>query len=198
MELPQPETQGGFPLNECLSRRRSVRDYCDEPVPLGCCSQLLWAAQGVTGIGGLRAAPSAGAIYPLRTYVIASNVEGLAQGLYHYEPDLHSLKLLSRGDKRRKLAAVCFGQECVEWSAMAVLLTADYRRIVREMGERGRFLAHVEAGHVGQNFLLQAVTLGLGAIGIARFEPDVLREMLQLPAIEEPLYLLLTGHREMV
>ena len=198
MELPSPTTQGGLPLHESLSRRRTVRDYCDKPVPLDCCSQLLWAAQGVTGIGGLRASPSAGAIYPLRTYVIASTVDGLAAGLYQYEPDLHALKLLSRGDKRRKLADACFGQECVEGCAMAVLLAADYRRIVREMGERGRFLAHVEAGHVGQNFLLEATSLGLGAIGIARFEPDVLREVLHLPGIEDPLYLLLAGYRETV
>ncbi|MGB9718438.1 MAG: hypothetical protein ACPL4E_08380 [Thermoproteota archaeon] len=42
-------------------------------------SQLLWAAQGITGPQGLRTAPSAGALYPLKVYLVVGSVKGLAQ-----------------------------------------------------------------------------------------------------------------------
>ncbi len=180
-------------LDELLSTRRSVRDYTEGPLTLAEVSSLLWAAQGVSGLGGLRTAPSAGAIYPLRTYLLAANVERLTAGLYSYNPDSHGLRLESRGERRKRLAVAALGQECVENCAVAVILTADYRRIVRELGERGRYLAHVEAGHAGQNFLLKATALGLGAIGLGRFEPDIVRELLKLPDAEEVLYVLLAG-----
>lgn len=157
------------------------------------CSQLLWALQGVTGLGGLRTAPSAGATYPLRVYLISAHVEQLAAGIYSYNPDLHEARLLSKGDKRRKLYAATLGQECTRECALAVLLTADYWRIGRDFGERGTQLAHMEAGHAGQNFLLQATALQLGVIGLGNFDGSILREALPLPAAEDPIYLLLAG-----
>lgn len=193
IDLPARDAAGRMTLEACLAKRRSVREYSGEALRLEEAGQLLWAAQGVTGLGGLRASPSAGAIYPLETYVLAGNVEGVPAGLYRYDADLHALQALWRGDKRKKLAAAALGQECVEQAAMVVVLATDYRRIVRELGERGRYLAHVEAGHVGQNFLLEAAARGLGAIGLGRFEPDIVASLLKLGEDEEPLYLLLAG-----
>lgn len=193
--MPPPETKGKIPIETCLSKRRSVRDYASAPVSLKELGQLLWAMQGVSGLGGLRTCPSAGAVYPLRTYVLAGSVEDAPAGLYEYDADQHAIAALWRGDKRRQLAAAAFGQECVEQAAVAAVLASDYRRIVRELGERGRYLTHVEAGHAGQNWLLEATALGLGAIGMGRFEPDIVAELLSLPGAEEPLYLLLAGRR---
>lgn len=192
--LPPHDTQGAGTLEATLNRRRSVRDYTSEPLTLAHLGQLLWALQGVTGLGGLRAAPSAGAIYPLRTYVHAANVAGVPAGLYRYDADLNMIHALWHGDRRGKLAAAAFGQECVEQAPVTAILASDYLRITRELGDRGRYLTHVEAGHAGQNWLLQATTLGLGAIGLGRFEPDIVAELLGLPGKEEPLYLLLAGH----
>lgn len=192
IKLPAPERTAAT-LDVTLAARRSVRDYAEEPLTLAEVSSLLWAAQGVTGLGGLRTAPSAGAIHPLRIYVLVANVEGLAAGLYSYHPDLHGLRLEWRGERRKRLAVAAMGQECVENCSLVVVLTADYWRVVRELGERGRYLAHVEAGHAGQNFLLKATALGLGSIGLGRFEPDMVRDLLKLPDAEEVLYLLLAG-----
>lgn len=193
--LPPPETAGDVPVETCLATRRSVRDYAAAPVNLKELGQLLWAMQGVSGLGGLRTCPSAGAVYPLRTYVLAGRVDGAPAGLYEYDADQHAIAALWRGDKRRQLSAAAFGQDCVEQAAVAAVLTSDYRRIVRELGERGRYLTHVEAGHAGQNWLLEATALGLGAIGLGRFEPDIVAELLRLPGEEEPLYLLLAGRK---
>ena len=53
---------------------------------------------------------------------------------------------------------------------------------------------HLEAGHAAQNTLLQAVSLGLGAVPIGAFEDIRVQEVLGLPADHEPLYLIPIGH----
>lgn len=192
--LPPCEGASSLPLETCLRQRRSTHDFTPQPLTLAQLSQLLWAAQGVSGLGGLRTCPSAGAIYPLRTYVLAGAVRTAPAGLYLYDPDQHALAALWRGDKRKALAAAALGQECVEQAPLIVVLASDYRRITKELGVRARYVTHLEAGHAGQNFLLQATALGLGAIGVGRFDPDIVNSLLGLPEDEEPLYLLLAGY----
>jgi SagB-type dehydrogenase family enzyme len=192
--LPPHETSGAMPLETCLNLRRSVREYSSAPLRLAQLGQLLWAIQGVSGLGGLRTCPSAGAIYPLRTYVHVCRVEGVKAGLYRYDADMNAIEALWHGDRRKALAGAALGQDCVEQAAALVILASDYRRVTRELGDRGRYVTHVEAGHAGQNFLLQAAALGLGSIGLGRFEPDITASILELPEDEEPLYLLLAGH----
>ncbi|HEX2951922.1 MAG TPA: nitroreductase family protein, partial [Armatimonadota bacterium] len=54
-------------VEQAMRQRRSVRSYANEPLTLQQVSQLLWAAQGITEpTKGLRTAPSAMAMYPLR------------------------------------------------------------------------------------------------------------------------------------
>ena len=65
ISLAAPRTQGDLSLEAAIAGRRSVRDFSDQPLTLDQLSQLLWAAQGGTDPRGFRAAPSAGALYPL-------------------------------------------------------------------------------------------------------------------------------------
>jgi nitroreductase len=87
--LPLPETDGNISVEQALANRRSHRNFQDKAISAGQLSQILWAAYGVTLPmpnpalrGGLRTAPSAGAMYPLEIYVIAGNVEGIEPGVY--------------------------------------------------------------------------------------------------------------------
>ena len=73
-------------IEQALLKRRSVRDYKDEPLTLTEVSQLLWAAQGITDPRDFRTSPSAGALYPLEVYVVAGNVDNLSDGIYKYKP----------------------------------------------------------------------------------------------------------------
>ncbi len=181
-------------LDACLAARRSTREYQDKPITFEHASRLLWATQGVTGVGGLRTAPSAGAIYPLNTYLVATRVDGIAAGVYKYEPDTGELACIGKGDRRKRLFQAAMGQECVMSSPAAVLLVSWDKRIKAEFGDLSDRLIAMEAGHAAQNFLLEAVSLGLGGIGLAKFDNDALRSVVGFRSDEEPQYLLLTGY----
>ena len=197
VQLPAPRQRGAVSLEECLSARRSCRIFTDDPVGLADLSQLLWAAQGVTGVGGLRTAPSAGASYPLETYVCAARVDGLPAGVYHYDPDSHALKLLFRGDRGRSLVRGACNQNCVAGAAAAIVLTAVYRRLQAEFGPGATRLTHLEAGHAMQNVCLQATALGLGVIGLGRIDEAALRNALRLPERHEPVSVVIVGRKWM-
>ena len=85
--LPTPKTSGTMSVEEAISKRRSMRDYSEQPLTLRELSQILWAAQGITDPGRkLRSAPSAGATYPIEIYIVTgvNGVEGLEPGVYRY------------------------------------------------------------------------------------------------------------------
>ena len=193
LQLPKPRLNSGASIEHCLRERRSCRCFAGRPAELADAAQLLWAAQGVTGLGGLRTAPSAGAIYPLRIYLVAMNIQGLRAGAYSYDPDANSLGSIKSGDLRLALQEAVFDQGEVEDAALAILISANYRRSKQEFGENGIRLAHMEAGHVAQNVCLQSTALGLGVIGMGKIDAPRMRALVELPETEEPLYLLLAG-----
>ena len=86
--LPRDWTLKEARLTPLLQKRRSRRTFGDEPISLSDLAYMLWATQGVTAQAGrhlLRTSPSAGALYPIETYIAVHNVEGLADGLYHFK-----------------------------------------------------------------------------------------------------------------
>jgi hypothetical protein len=70
--LPRPSVAGTVSLEEAIERRRSLRTFGPGPLSVGTIGQLLWAGQGVTSPDGKRAAPSAGALYPLELYAVTA------------------------------------------------------------------------------------------------------------------------------
>ncbi|MFH1567572.1 MAG: SagB/ThcOx family dehydrogenase, partial [Gemmatimonadota bacterium] len=136
--LPEPDRQGTVPVETALARRRSIRAFAARPLSLAQVAQLLWAAQGVTGAYGMRTAPSAGALYPLETLLVAGAVQGLDAGLYRYAPREHRLSAAAGEDLRRRLFAASLEQGCVVNAAVSLVLTAVYGRVTGKYGERGQ------------------------------------------------------------
>ena len=68
--LPPPRLESEFALEHAIYERRSIREFTSDTLALEQIGQLLWAAQGITDtVRGFRAAPSAGATYPLVLYL---------------------------------------------------------------------------------------------------------------------------------
>ena len=121
-------------MGALLLARRSIRAFQDKPLTLPELAQLLWAAQGITHPDGYRTAPSAGGLYPLEVYLLAGNVEGLTQGLYHYWPDLHDLSRVATGDRRAALSDAALGQEALRDPPAVIVITAVTARTTVKYG----------------------------------------------------------------
>src|SRR4030043_488531 len=102
--LPEPARNSDTSIEEALLGRRSTRSFSEKAVTLEQVGQLLWAGQGITGPGGKRTAPSAGALYPLEMYAVIGSVEGVAPGVYKYEPASHTLTRGIDADMRQSLS----------------------------------------------------------------------------------------------
>ena len=196
IKLPPPSLKGKTSIEEAISRRRSVRRFRAEPLSLPQLSQILWSAQGITGTGGHRATPSAGATYPLEVFIAVGEqtVEDLKAGIYHYEVDSHSLSLHLKGDLRQKLAEAALGQGFVATCPVDIVVCALFPRTAYRYGRRGERYVHIEVGHVGQNVSLQAIALGLATVMVGAFEDEEIRKVLKVEEQIKPLYIIPVGN----
>jgi SagB-type dehydrogenase family enzyme len=190
IDLPAPRLEGSMSLEETLANRRSVRSFAGERLALEEIGQLLWAAQGITRDWGARTAPSAGALYPLETYVATP------KGIYHYLPAGHRMVALLQMDVRQELWQAGLRQDSIRQSPAVFVFAAVYERTSGKYGERAVRYVHLEAGHAAENLLLQAVALGLGAVVIGAFYDEKVQGVLNLPQDHKPLYLIPVGHPE--
>jgi SagB-type dehydrogenase family enzyme len=187
--LPAPVTDGATSLERAIAERRSIREFRADPLPLGTLGQLLWAAQGVTSADGKRAAPSAGALYPLELYVVT------AGEVLHYLPDGHRIERRAVADLRPRLRDAAFGQRHVGAAPVVIVLAAAEERTTRKYGARGIAFAEREAGHAAQNILLQAAARGLAAVPVGSVDPARAAHVLGLPADQDVRYLIPVGTR---
>lgn len=190
--LPPPSKMGSISLEEALARRRSVREFTQQPLTLGQISQLLWATQGHSGPQH-RTAPSAGATYPLEIYLVVGNTENLPAGLYRYLPEQHRLETVFEGDIRQRLAAAAADQEWIGRAPAVLVIAALPQRTASRYGVRAERYVQLEAGHAAQNTLLQATSLGLGAAPVGAFNDAEVSRLLHLPAGSTPLYIIPVG-----
>jgi SagB-type dehydrogenase family enzyme len=193
--LPGPRPYQGLSLEDSLDRRRSRRMYKDEPLTLVELSRLLHAASGLTDpTRGYRAAPSAGALYPFETYVVAHNVADLEPGLYHYAVTDHALEQLRTGDLRAQIVVAGLGQDMLGQAQVCFVLSAIFQRTRWKYRERTYRYVLLEAGHIGQNLYLAATSMGLGACAVGAFLDDKLNDLLAVDGEEEAaLYLISVG-----
>jgi SagB-type dehydrogenase family enzyme len=192
-ELPEPRKDGNVSVEETLLTRRSIRTYSGEALTLEDVSQLLWAAQGITSPKGFRTAPSAAATYTLETYLVVGDVDNLVEGVYRYQPTGHKLVKVLDGDYRPQLTSESVGRYFIEGGAIYILFTGVYSRIGTTAGGEGAKYVHMEVGHTAQNVYLQAVALGLGTVVNGGISSDQIREILEIPENEQPLYFMPVG-----
>jgi len=195
VDLPPPEVDSGVSVERALADRRSVRVYFPGALTLAELGQLLWAAQGMTAPSGLRAVPSAGALYPLELRVVVGEVAGLDSGVYRYLPGAHRLDRNDSRDLRPDLAAAAHQQAWVSDNAALVVISAQYGCTTGKYGPRGVRYAHLEAGHAAENLFLQATALGIATVVVGAFDDAAVTRLLRLEPGEEPLVLMPLGRR---
>jgi len=134
IKLPEPRLDSAISIEKVLCTRRSIREFTNQPLEFSQVSQMVWAAQGVTGPDAHRTAPSAGGLYALEIYVIAGNVNGLPAGIYKYDVLTHEVASLLKGDMRRELSRAALDQTSLAQAAAIFALSAVYEIITNMYG----------------------------------------------------------------
>jgi SagB-type dehydrogenase family enzyme len=197
IKLPRPEMKGGSPIWDAMHARRSQRRFSEIPLSLSQLSQILWASQGITrrmqGIE-LRTAPSAGALYPVETYLSANLVADLHPGIYHYAVRSHSLEQLKKGDFRHQLSVAALDQKMCGDAAAVFIWTGVFERSMWKYRQRAFRYVYLDAGHIAQNLALAAQALGLGSCQIAALYDDDVNEIIGVHGVEESvIYMSVVG-----
>ena len=198
VQLELPKEEGGAPLWEIMKRRRSVRHFKDEPMTKTELSQLLWAAQGITHPEyGFRTAPSAGALYPIETYLVINSVDQINPGVYHYAVDRYELEQLRAGDFRLQIAQSALDQEMVYQANVVFIWTAVFARSKWKYKQRAYRYIYLDAGHIAQNVALAAVAQNLGSCQVGALYDEEINVLLGVDGTEESaVYMTVVGREK--
>ena len=202
-----PPTQlrlGDMPVRDAIAARRSTREFSDATMSPEELSYLLWATQGITAVQRddageivqrFRAAPSAGARYPLETYLAIHRVQGVAAGIYRYLPNEHQL-LLIREDAQvsSKLMAACYNIPATGSAPVVFIWSATPYRTEWKYTYLAHRMIAMEAGHVCENLYIAAASCGTGVCAMLSYHQPKMDELLGLDGKDEfAIYLACAG-----
>ncbi len=202
--LPAP-AYGDAEIGSAIGDRVSRRDFGSAPISLQQLSTLLHAAYGVTqeaqeGQEGrrVRSVPSGGGLYPLELFAVARNVGGVAAGLYHYDPLRHLLEVVRQEEVTDSLREILLElpqlPDIPATCGVVFFIAGVFWRTRFKYGLRGYRWILVEAGHVGQNMVLAAGSLGLHSFPNAGFWDRKVDAFLGLDGVNESVvYSLIAG-----
>jgi SagB-type dehydrogenase family enzyme len=196
IDLTPPEqlTLGQMPLIEAIRRRRSHRQYSEEPLTIDELSFLLWATQGVSRVvrkeGGpvtwtFRTAPSGGARHPFETYLMVNRVTGVESGLYRYLAMEHKLCPLSHEPGLLGRVQEASNQTFVAASAVTFIWTAiPYRTEWRYSIVAPKLIAQ-DSGHLCENLYLACEAIGAGTCAVGAYNQAKIDHVLGIDGNEE-------------
>jgi SagB-type dehydrogenase family enzyme len=191
---PLPPFARDGELAAVLRARRTWRAFDDRPISVDELSKVLgatFAVQRWMDVGelewvALKSSPSGGARHSVEAYVIARRVDGVAPGIYHYDPDAHELETLGAEDPSGLLAAAMPTQPWFHDCAALVVMTSVFRRMQWKYPHPHAYrVVFLDAGHLAQTFLLTATALGLAPFCTAAIDSAVLEAQFALDGVSE-------------
>lgn len=191
IELPSPANDSTF--SELLRSRHSCRQFARRPLPLNLLSDLLANSYGILDVvprpygswGCTRPVPSAGGLYPLEIYLAVAAVEGIADGVYHYNALHHRLESMTTGAVLDGIGDYLLQQHFLRNANVILFLSADLARTTKKYGPRGYRYVLLEAGHCAQNLCLLSSEQRLGVICIGGFLDGKLNRLINLDGTNE-------------
>jgi len=197
IELTKPNNIKTETLIYAIQNRKSIRDYSDKPLSKEQLSYLIWASTGIQrkerGFE-YRTAPSAGALYPIETYIIINNVKNIAQGVYHYNIESHYLEELKKGDYRSEITEAALNQPMCYHAAAVFIWTAIFNRSKCKYGQRAYRYIYLDAGHIAENLALSATSINLKTCQIAALYDDEVNQIIDIDGLtESTIYLSVVG-----
>jgi SagB-type dehydrogenase family enzyme len=189
--LPAPAQ--GTSLLSAIHRRRSVRTYAGKTMEQEELSALCAASAGF-GKSPISADPLWSGSSPLDLYLSVRDVRGLAQGIYRYHPNGHSLELLRAGDFAKDTMKACLEQEFCGTANVVFFKTINWNNLSYPDGDRGYRYACLRAGFMGEGIYLQGTALDIGVCGVGAFSDGAVGKILALdPTQDACLYVTAAG-----
>jgi SagB-type dehydrogenase family enzyme len=183
--LPNTAPLPDLSVRQALLQRRSLRAYRDRQLTEQELAWIVDAATAVTSGNGYRTAPSAGALYPIETYVAVTRVDGISPGLYHVDVRGQALELVRPGSVAGDLMLAGLGQEFLRDAPAVLVLTGLFQRSRWKYRERHYRYVCWEGGHVAQNIYLAAEAASLGACMVGSFLDGTLNDLLRIDGKHE-------------
>lgn len=197
LPLEPIESFEGISLWQAIKKRKSSRNFSNKALSKTDLSRLLWAVQGITRISSgfeFRTAPSAGALYPVETYIVIHSVESIPSGVYHYSVRTHELDQIKKGDFRKEVAQSALDQDMAYTANAVFVWTAIFERSKWKYKQRAFRYVYLDAGHIAQNLALAAAALNLGSCQIAALYDDEANALLEVDGTSESvLYMSVVG-----
>jgi SagB-type dehydrogenase family enzyme len=195
IQLTIPKEIKTLPLAETIKKRKSIRNYQEKALNLEQVAYLIWSCTGIqrTQRGyDFRNVPSAGALYPIETYLFTKNTKNLQTGLYHYNIKENALEELQLEDLSDSLAKACLGQNMPIYAPITIIWSAIFERTKWKYKQRAYRYIYLDCGHIVQNLALTATALGLGSCQIGAFYDDEVNKILRLDGENESVIYLST------
>lgn len=198
VELSIPKSATSMSFDKTAKKRRSIRSYSAKPISEAQLSYLLWISTGIQRKERnheFRTVPSAGALYPIETYIVANKIKNLKRGTYHYSIRSHSLEGLRSGGFSRKVTIAALEQKMCSESAVVFIWTAIFSRSKWKYAQRAYRYIYLDAGHIAQNLALAATSIGLGSCQIGAFYDDEVNQIIEVDGVRESaIYLSSVGY----
>ena len=156
-------------------------------------SRLLFCSYGLTAklstMGGvpiyLRAAPSAGGLYPAEIYLISRGTPLLQAGLYNYQPQSHSLIHFWENKIWSEVQAACFDHPALRTAQLALVTTAVFYRSAWRYEDRAYRRIFLDTGHLLGNIELASAMNDYRPYLIGGFQDEVMNQLLYLNSAQE-------------
>jgi SagB-type dehydrogenase family enzyme len=198
IKLEKPTINSELTLDEVLKNRKSIRNFSNKPLSKQQLSYLLWASTGIQRKEygyEFRTAPSAGALYPIETYLVINNVEDIPTGVYHYSIKDHELEEIKVGDFRVQTAEAALGQDMCVTASIVFIWTAIFDRSKWKYGQRAYRYIYLDAGHIGENLALAAAYIDLGSCQIGALFDGEVNKIIDVDGIKEStIYMSVVGN----
>ncbi|HAX86107.1 MAG TPA: SagB-type dehydrogenase domain-containing protein [Cyanobacteria bacterium UBA11370] len=151
-------------------------------------SRLLLCSYGLTArietmMGSpmyLRAAPSAGGLYPAEVYLISRGTSLLPRGLYNYQSRTHSLVHFWENEVWLSLQDGCFSHPVLEKTELALVITAIFYRSAWRYDDRAYRRIFLDTGHLLGNIELASALTGYRPHLIGGFADQKINDLLYL------------------
>ena len=181
-------------ISGVINRRSSIRDFKRSALSFEKLSALLKQSCGVRNTMSaynrrdvtLRNFPTASGLQCTEFYLVANEVEGVPQGLYHYSSTQNCLEQVERGNFRWRVTNCAPQHEWLAEASIVILIAPDISRLIWKYGPCKSYrLAHLETGVASQNLHLVATALDLGSCIVFGFDDELTDDLLGLDGRRE-------------